>query len=98
MSSADKLRQRFSSFNKTHSFKPGDIVRWKRGLKNRKLPNEADPAIVIEVFATPLKDPQHGSGSPYFAEKLDISLGILDDEDDFVIYCFDSKRFEPHDE
>jgi len=35
------------------------------------------------------------SGSPYFREPLDIVLGFLNGDGDFITYHFDSRRFAP---
>ena len=76
---------------------PGQIVRWKKGLKNRRFPRYDEPAVVVEILSKPVFDEeQKGAGSSYFQEPLELRLGILDPEDgDFVIFHFDRRRFEP---
>jgi len=92
-----KLRQVREIFDKRYSFTVGQLVKWKPYMKNRKKPAEGEPAIVMEVLSEPVFDSnpsQSGASTPYFREPLDISLGLIDD-DDFDIYFFDSRRFEP---
>ena len=40
-------------------------------------------------------DAGNDSGSPYFREPLDIVLGFVDGDGDFITYHFDSRRFAP---
>jgi hypothetical protein len=87
-------RQRFTDPPRS-PLAEGDIVYWKKGLKNRRFPKEDDPAIVIELVEDDdVRNPQEDSGSPYFREPLDIILGFIDPDGDFVMYHFDSRRFE----
>ena len=90
------LTRSFESMLTKHSFKPGLLVRWKDGLKNKAVPEYNQPAIVWEILPKPLFDnpKAHGAGSPYFHEPLDIVLGIMD-EHEFVLLHYDSRRFEP---
>ena len=88
------LKGRYASLLQTHGFEPGQIVRWKPGLSNKRRPRPSEPAIVTRVLAEPLVDSEQSAGSNYFREPLDIVLGIIV-EDDFVEYYFDSRRFEP---
>jgi len=74
-------------------FRPGDIVVWKEGCSNRKRPKTGEPAVVVEVLPKPLYGEEKSTGSPYFHEPLDIVLGMLDDDGDFVRYCYDRRRF-----
>lgn len=90
-----KLVRAFESMQTKYHFKPKQIVRWKRGLKNKGLPEYDEPAIVWEILDPPRFDNEHSAGTPYFYEPLDIVLAIMDEDDDFVLFHFDSRRFEP---
>ena len=70
-------------------------MKWKRDLKNRRRPAYDEPVIVIEVLRTPVFDERGESSSPYFREPLDVVLGLVDEDGDFICYHFDSRRFEP---
>jgi hypothetical protein len=85
-----------NNFKKNEPFQVGQLVQWKKNLKNRKLPHENQPAIVVEVLAEPIVTDEHNSGSPYFREPLDIVLGLLDDENTFLTFYYDSRRFEAY--
>lgn len=64
---------------KCYEFKSGDLVVWKKGLKNKVRPALNEPAIVMDVLTEPLKDENKtSSGTPYFNEPLDLVLGLLD--------------------
>ena len=52
------LTRSFESMLTKHSFKPGLLVRWKDGLKNKAVPEYNQPAIVWEVLQQPVVSPQ----------------------------------------
>ncbi len=74
-------------------FKVGDLVKWKNGLKNRKLPKKYQPAVVVAVLDTPILNIEDNSGSPYFREPLDIVLGVVSEDGVFNTYYYDKRRF-----
>lgn len=83
------------SFLTKNHFQSGDLVRWKMGLKNKKLPEEDASAIVIEVLDQPVFDDEKNSGTTYFREPLDVVIALLDDDGDFLTFHVDGRRFEP---
>lgn len=84
----------FSGLEK--SLRPGILAQWKPGMKNRKSPDYGVPVIVVEVLASPITDATFDSGSVYFREQLDLILGFLDEDDEFNLLHYDSRRFEPY--
>ncbi len=90
----EKLKSLHKEISKPNTFKAGDLVIWKKGLKNRARPAENEPCIVIEVLDTPIFDTEKESGTPYFHEPLNLSVGLLADDGDFLIFYFDQRRFE----
>jgi hypothetical protein len=91
-----QLQESYDSFLQNHDFKKGELVKWKRGLKNRKFPEENQPAIVTELLDEPIINSESNSGTPYFREPLNIALGIIDRDGDFLIFHYDKRRFEPY--
>ena len=92
----DELKETFDRLVKDpHEFTELTIVCWKAGLRNRRYPKYNQPVIVVEVLSDPIEDAEQNSGSAYFKERLDIVLGIIDEEGDFVTFHFDKRRFEP---
>lgn len=93
------LRQRYEAMTSRQTFRPGDIVTWKPGLKNRRLPSYGKPAIVMEVLDPPIFDSERNSGDGYFREPLDIALGVFIEDGphrgDFITWHFDSRRLAP---
>ena len=75
---------------------PGQMVVWKPGLKNRRLPAYGQPAMVVERLTISILDHETEAGSPYYREPLDMLLGILHRNGDFLVYHFDSRRFQPY--
>ena len=88
------LKSLVETYTQTENFKVGDIVQWKSGLKNKKRPQYDEPCIVIEVLTDPIFDKEAPIASPYYNEKLDLKLGILDADGDFLTFHYDKNRFE----
>lgn len=87
------LRQLSQSYQKINTFKVGDIVKWKDQLKNRKLPDYNEPAIVLEVLEDPIVNTKEQFGSTYFNERFDIKVGVYRD-DALLTFYFDKQRFD----
>jgi hypothetical protein len=90
-----KLKDFLGSYLLREQFEPGMLVQWKKGLKNRKVPEYNEPIIVLEALSTPVLDEGKNSGSPYFMESLDLVCGGVF-EDKFIQFHYDSLRFEPY--
>lgn len=92
----DRLKEAYDSFLRKEKFELGQIVKWKKNLKNRKIPHKNQPAIVVKILDEPIISTEDDSGSPYFLEKLDIVLGVMPNNGDFLTFHYDSRRFEPY--
>jgi len=91
--SKEKLQKLYKSLTTAEpQFSPGQIVEWKPGLQNKKA---YGPFVVIEVLDPPRINDEPHAGSPYFKEPLDVILGHLDDDGDFMCYHYDSRRLQP---
>jgi hypothetical protein len=88
------LQQKVDSLLTTSSIKAGDVVRWKKGLKNRKLPKENVCCVVIDVLENPIIQDTRDAGTPYYREPLDLVLAMLDDNSDLILLHYDQRRFE----
>ena len=93
MTERERLTAAFKKLNeKNPGFKPGDIVDWKFGMKNKK---STGPFVVVEVLEVPITDHnENDSGSPYFREPLDLVLGRFIGEGEFITFYYDSRRME----
>ena len=92
MTERERLTAAFEKLMKKNTFKPGDIVDWKPGMKNK---NAYGPFVVVEVLDSPIFDNNEDSGSQYFREPLDVVLGkVVDDGERFVTHFYDSRRME----
>lgn len=87
------LKELFSNLTQKQKFSVGDIVKWKRGLKNKKFPSENGFGVVVECLQTPIYNNKEESGSASFREPLDIVVGILNDDKSFNTFHYDSRRF-----
>jgi hypothetical protein len=91
-----QLRSACENFLNKETFEVEQIVKWKKNLKNRKLPHKNQPAVVIAILDEPVISTDDESGSPYFLETLDIILGIINDDGTFLTFYYDSRRFESY--
>jgi hypothetical protein len=92
-----KLKELSDRLDRNHDFAKGQFVRWKPGLRNRRVPDYGEPAIVRAVLASPIFDlSANSAASPYFQELLTIIVGTYLD-DDLVEFRVDGRRFEPFD-
>ncbi len=88
------LKECVVNYNRETSFKAGDIVQWKSGLKNKKIPVYNQPCIVVEVLSDVLFDLEAPIASPYYNETLSIKLGMIAENEEFFTFYYDKSRFE----
>jgi len=92
----EKLLQSYSSLCEKYSFKVGQLIEWKEGLKNKARPRQGEPAIVIELYDNPVFDSEKDSGTPYFREPLDMVIGVIENTADTILFFHvDKRRFKP---
>ena len=88
------LQRQFAA-TPTMGFRPGQIVQWKSGMKNRLIPAYGEPAIVMEVLNPPVFDTNKElDGTSLYREPLYLVLGIQDVDGDFLTFHYDGRRFE----
>src|SRR5262245_31667781 len=88
------LAEGYKLFAKRHSFKPGDVVRLKKGMKITARPNYREEVVIVEVLKEPVYSLDN-DGTVYWRRPLDIRYGFWDHEGDFVCLYGESQRFEP---
>jgi len=91
--SPEVLNERMRSLLAPECFQPGDLVQWKTGLKNKRLPKQDQLGVVVEMLPVPITDEDKGASGSYFMEPLDMKLGLIDEDGDFVVFHYDSRRF-----
>lgn len=89
------LHERLTN-GRERTLQAGMLAMWKPGLKNRRFPLYGQPAIVVEKLDPPILDHEAEAGTTYYREPLDMLLGILHKDGDFLVYHFDSRRFQPY--
>jgi len=96
LESAERLLVLSRSYAEVHRFKVGDLVTWKPGMRNRRMPAYDDVVIVSAVLEGGRYGPEKSSGSPYFREPETIKVAFVDESDgEFVEFCMDRQRFRP---
>ncbi len=93
---AQKLDTIYRIFLECYELKEGQFVEWKQGLKNRVRPHLREPAIIIKLLKSPEFDTEKDSGTPYFKEPLDMIIGVLEEnEENLLFFHVDKRRFKP---
>ena len=82
-------------YEEKYEFKKGELVVWKEGLKNKKVPDYNIPAVVIEIYTEPIIDENAPLASPYYKEELNLKLAILDEDNELLTFHYDGYRFKP---
>ena len=98
MEDLKRLRDLAESYLNPHQFKPGDLVTWKPGLRNRAMPEYGEPIVVVEVYDEPIYDQTSDSSSAYFREPLQLRCLLLDGDGDALIFHYDAGRLMPYGE
>ena len=88
------LKKCSNALNTKQLFKIGDFVQWKPNLKNRAMPDYNEPMIVVDLIDEPIFDEEEGPSSVYYNEPLDIILGMIDEDDEFITFFYDSRRIQ----
>jgi len=96
MTDLNRLHDLAASYMESHEFKPGDLVTWKPGLRNRVMPDYGEAVVVIEVLAEPVFDQTTDSSSPYFREPLTLRCLVVDKDGDAMIFHYDANRMMPY--
>jgi len=78
-----------------HDLVPGQLVRWKKGLRNAKIPGDGEPAVILEVVPGMRSEAGDLGGSHDF-EPNEIRVGIIN-EGRLFAWWLDANRFEPWD-
>lgn len=78
------LKNAFNTFQADNTFEPGQVIRWKPQMKDRRVPEYGTPVIVTEILDEVLGEPLEGCnedgitfGSPYATTRYDIIVGHL---------------------
>lgn len=79
----------------THGLKPGMLVTWKKGLRNRNWPFDGQPAYLVDILVDNVS-PETDSGDPRYMEPLTARILLKTPCDDFEIYTVDLQRLQPY--
>jgi hypothetical protein len=93
------LRERYRQLKEVrHTLRPGMVIQWKPGLRNRRWPAYGKPGIVVSLLAEPVFDNEEG-GTTYFREPLDMIIGFFLDSGphrgDFLVFHASTERYQP---
>ena len=92
---ADRLKELYESYATNYNLRPGMLVQWKEGLKNRKFPKYNEPAVLLEVVLGQ-RDTEAEIGIQCHREPLEARLGVVDPAGEFEGWWVDMNRLEPY--
>ncbi len=90
------MQDAYRSLAERHEFQPGDLVEWKPGLKNCKVPDYGEPVMVVELIPGNI-DLVRDSGSNHYREPNDIAC-LVWAFGEYTILHFDQRRLRPYQE
>jgi hypothetical protein len=83
------LREAAAEYLDVSKFSPGDLVQWKRRMKDQHYPAIGKPGVVLRVFDPPITRDPNGD---YVPEGYDLLVGFLDGDGDLRVFPFRSNR------
>ena len=91
---AELLRSHYESYiEQDPKIQQGSLVQWKDWMKNREMPAYGEPAVVVKLLDEPVLIQGDGPDS---VEHLDVALGVLGDDSEFLVHYYDSRRFKAY--
>jgi hypothetical protein len=91
-----ELRERMLAAERSLSEKcdylAGDLVVWKDGMRNRGFAACGEPMLCAEILKKPVEDQHSDSKTPWFHEPLNVRVGVIDGEGDYLCYFVDGRR------
>ncbi|KAH3743134.1 hypothetical protein Pelo_15464 [Pelomyxa schiedti] len=97
-STPEELAQKYRLYSKTYDFSVGDLVQWKPGLKCRKRPAIDELGVVTAILDAPVfatDKREMDAGCAMFREPLNLCVGVIDDDGEFMVFFYDRQRFMP---
>lgn len=93
----DNLTEAVDLYMQSQTFSAGDVVSWKRGLRNKAFPHYGRPAVVIRYLTEEERRAINAAmlfGGSVDAYLDDILIGFLDGDEDLSIMRVDSHRLD----
>ena len=91
----ERLRRIAALYREEYIFKPGDLVMWKPGLKDCRVPEYGEPVVVLEVAPGNISSCDDSHNRKY-REPCDVRVGVYPDGSTFVGFWMDGKRLQPY--
>jgi len=88
-----KLRDLALEFNKPLTYRVGDVVMLKPGMRHRRTPDYNTIAVVSEVLENPFRDTNAEEGTSSFYELISGRIAFLDSDGDLEFLHVDLRRF-----
>lgn len=93
------LREYAAMMNTPRDFRDGDLVAWKCGaLRNRNIPKQDHPAIVMRILDLPVTETGISSGRTDFMEVLDTVIGCIEADGCFCELHVDGRRITKYED
>lgn len=86
-----KILEIYPIYKKEADFKSGDCIKWKKNLKNAKVPDYDEPILFIK-YIQPVKVNESNPNQSNFMAECDMLCGVIVNNQ-FTTFGFDSSRF-----
>jgi hypothetical protein len=89
-----KLVQAFMTYRNQDypGFEPGDLVTWKPGFRNRRVPDYGQPCVVFQKFKKHKKSTVMVNKIQAIEDRVDMECAAFDDDGDLYVFLCDSQR------
>lgn len=90
---AHELKELYDEFCKRHEFKPGNMVKWKTKMKNRRFPRYQDVAMFVKYLPEKIMDEEEDSGNPDWKKEYDCVIAVVNPDGKMASFIYDSELF-----
>jgi hypothetical protein len=88
----NRLLKAFITYRDQAGFEPGDLVTWKPGFRNRRVPDYGQPCVVFQKFKKYKKSILTVNKIQAIEDRVDMECAAFDDDGDLYIFLCDSQR------
>ena len=78
------------------SMVPGDLVTWKKGLRDSRFPEYGKPVVVIEIVPGQRRPLEGDASGNHCGELIEMRIGVTDDDGDLTCFWVNANRFDPY--
>jgi hypothetical protein len=88
----NRLLKAFITYRDQAGFEPGDLVTWKPGFRNRRVPDYGQPCVVFQKFKKYKKSILTVNKIQAIEDRVNMECAAFDDDGDLYVFLCDSQR------